>query len=230
MQTTALIIEYLVVGILSLGSLWLLSCSLFQAEVVALAARLRNIPSSLVTPALTILATLAYAVGVLAEYLGRVLFEWKMDAIKVDRFGKFLQANYPNLRRSPLLASFADKPIHDVTVPKKETLSLVGLMRSYILMVSPPLSGAVELQISRLRLIRPLFLIWLILGATVVRELLRSPSKLLWFALVLIAISAWINAHAVFSRFERYCKEIERAYRLLVFERHLHDKDSMWEP
>jgi hypothetical protein len=218
MKTTALVIEYLVAGILTLVSLLLLNASLFPAELSTLLAWSRGMAASLAGAAFAVVTALAYAVGVLAEHLGHRAFEWKLDSAKIERLPKYLRSNVLKLERSPFLAGFADRVACGGTFTTEEALSAYGLMRFHVRMSNEPLSQGVESQLSRLRLIRPLFLIWIVLGLAVARQLFRSPSALPLVGLVCIGLAAWLNVKAVLARIDRYCRDIERSYQVLVFE------------
>jgi hypothetical protein len=91
-------------------------------------------------------------------------------------------------------------------------------MRFYVMNHSPSLSAEISAQISRFRLIRALFLVEVILLVAVMRLVRGNPSNLWSAALLMIAVIALANYYAVRSRFGRYCRAVERSYKVLMIE------------
>lgn len=216
MKTTALIIEWLVAGVLILLAVISLVFSLFPVETRELLAGFGRLSSLLTNEVVlaTIVTAIAYAVGVLSEFAGWIAFEWWLDRIKMSRLPKYLRRNHAILKQSLLLAEYLATP------PKALDLStasaLYGEMRFDVLMRSPRLYKEIESQINRFRLIRVLFLVELILFLAVVGQLLRGSLPMLMGTMVLIIVIGCVNVVAIGYRFHRYCRAIERSYKALL--------------
>ena len=219
MKTTVLIIEYLFAGILVLLVLTLLAIVLFP-QLQSTLGKLFSAHATLdaVAPILAaILTAIAYGTGLVAEFVGGEVFEWWLRRIKRVRLTKYLRDNHTNLRKSPILAEYAETPLDQITVSDEKT-RLVGAMRFYVLMQSQTLYQEIESQLNRFRLIRVLFLVEVILALAIIWRLFHVPSLPLVYCLVLVLLTAVTNAAAVGRRFHRYCRAVERSYRVLVLD------------
>jgi hypothetical protein len=217
MKTTALIIEWLIGGVLVSLALVALAASFFPDEVRLIWSWLNRLPSVLANDAVlaTVFTASVYAVGVLSEFVGFTLFEPLLDQIKKEQFTRYLKANRETLMRSQILRGYNTIP---ESISVHEASSRMGEMRFYVLMKSPELYSEIESQMNRFRLIRILFMVEAILGLAIARQLLRLFSIPLACALAAVLALVCVNWLAVRSRFHRYCRAVERAYRVLVLD------------
>ena len=91
-------------------------------------------------------------------------------------------------------------------------------MRFTVMKSGGALDREVEGQVSRLRLVRILFLVQLIILSGVVACFFKdSPSKKpLSECVVLLLVLMFVNLAAIRHRCEMYCRAIERAYEVSV--------------
>lgn len=97
-------------------------------------------------------------------------------------------------------------------------ISVFGTMRFYVLMKSSALYEEIESQLNRLRVIRILFLVEVILLLAIVPPFFQNPSwflGLIGFALICLAAT---TLRAIWVRFNRYCRALERSYMVLRLE------------
>lgn len=87
MEKTKLIVEYLVAGILIMLSMMFLCLSFVDINLSCILKSSSDLTSPLINPAIvsTIFIAVAYAIGIVAEYIGDKLFEWLLDKIKKKR-------------------------------------------------------------------------------------------------------------------------------------------------
>jgi glycosyltransferase involved in cell wall biosynthesis len=218
-NTTNLIVEYLVAGILTIVALFLALLSLFGDTMLAIAPKLSTTDISLMDQIgmVAILTAIAYALGIVMEYIGERVFEGVFDSIKVKRVGDYLtnSKHEKALACSPILESFRAKP--SAEWEKDELKDCIGNMRFYVMHHSSPLYADIAAQINRFRLIRVLFLVeGLIALSLIVKLVSQWMEPLWWFALGLIIIIAVANYRAIRSRFGRYCRSVERSYLILM--------------
>ena len=118
MDTTKLIVEYLVIGILVVLSIAFLGFSISPQEFKPI-LDLINLNSSIVGTAafIIILLPIAYGVGIVAEYLGMFLCEWRFNAVKEKRFSPFVRQNLKWLLKDWPFKDLVkkDQPIPDGT-------------------------------------------------------------------------------------------------------------------
>jgi hypothetical protein len=225
MKTTVLIVEFLVGGILvSLAMVFCVASvfpgvSIIPDEIEAIIEDLGQYPSLPVGVVLvTIVAAIAYGVGVFSEFIGLHLFEGRHDKIKrqyLIKYLKELKGDGINLKKSPLLKRFDKIPPDKIT--KEQARSVIGPIRFYVLKESPYLYQDIASQIHRLRLIRILFLVEIILIVAVAGQLHQEFSSHLIYALLFLVIIAIANVFAILDRFNRYCRAVLRSYRVLIF-------------
>jgi hypothetical protein len=213
METTKLVIEHIIAGLLVLMGLILFTFSYFPTDMNNFILSLSSLDLSILGNAPVLLVpftALAYSVGIIFEYIGELLFSKLEDRIKKDRLGKFVNANLESLSKSPLLARSNDT--------KELSTELYGEMRYYILSQNLPLYADIEAQVNRFRLLRVLFIVEMIFSLSILNELRKGFSLMLIFILVLFVILTLVNYAAVNTRLQRYCRSIERSYKCLVLD------------
>ena len=218
MRTTMLIIEFLVAGILVSVALLLCGVSFFPDQTSAIIENFSSVPVSVQVLLGTIFVSIAYGVGIFSEYVGLSIFEGQLDRIKGKRMIKYLKDlkdEKVDLEKSCILKKFKEIPPEKIT--KKQAKSCIGPMRFYVLRESSSLYQDIASQIHRLRLIRILFLVEIILIAAVFGQLIQRFSPYMIGVLVFLIAVAVVNYKAIMSRFNRYCRAIERSYKVLVF-------------
>ena len=220
MKTTVLIVECLFGGVLVLLALVLLIASLFPQPVGALGSLLSECEffDSTWSILAVILGAVAYGVGLISEYVGGEVFEWLLRRIKRTRLAKYLRANHANLNKSPILDEYQSVRPEEIVVTKEAT-KLIGEMRFHVMMESPDLYREIESQLNRFRLIRVLFLVEVIVTLAITIRMLRSYTPFLGCLLGLILAFACATVAAVGRRFDRYCRAVERSYKVLVLDR-----------
>ena len=217
MKTTTVIVELLVSGVLVVASLLFLIFSFFPNEikrgVVQLTLHWQEFTASQVVLAIVFIS-ICYALGTLFEVIGMLLFEPLLQKIKKERLRAYLEANEPLLSKSPLLmfvlANAKDKKVPFVSH---------GEMRFYVLMQNASLYGDIDSQISRFRLVRVLFVVEFLFGIGILALLSRSASALIAFGLLFDVLLIIVTIRAIHIRFHRYCRSIERSYKMLMLER-----------
>jgi hypothetical protein len=219
MDTTKLIVEYLVAGTLTIVAIALVAMSFFP-KVVPGTLTVQILEESTVAAQVglaTIFVALAYALGIVVEYVGERCFEWLMTRTKRKRMLKFLRDNEELLANSPILRPFLPKGSKKGDV--NELADCIGVMRFYVISHSTTLCAEIAAQINRFRLIRALFLVEVILLVAIVGQLVQDLTAALWWAaLLLITAIAVANYFAVRSRFGRYCRAVERSYKVLLMD------------
>jgi len=242
-QTTVLIVEFLIAGALVSLALVVFAYSFFPDQTqdifdVLVQYQLPSTedqyqsaepPSIVYVPIAVLLTTIfiaiAYGVGILFEYIGLTLFEGWHDEIKRDHMKKYLKEledDKVDLSKSPILRKFEGKSPEEIT--KEQARSCIGPMRFYVLMKSPELYQDIASQLHRLRLIRIMFFVEFILMVAVAWQVLRNltskeiPSLPLMFTLVFLLIVLITNFKAILSRFSRYCRAVERSYKALLVD------------
>lgn len=238
MKTTVLIVEFLVAGILVSLAVVFCAYSIFSDDITGIFNdfhqvfhdstketfnEYQNLPLSTSILVTTIFIAIAYGVGILSEYIGLSIFEGRLDTIKKNRMRKYLKElkeNGADLEKNPILKKFEGIPPEKIT--KKQAISCIGSMRFNVLKESPELYQDIASQLHRLRLIRILFLVEVILLVGIVclvgRSLLNGDFSLLSMgALIFFGAVAYANFRAIMSRFDRYCRAVERSYKALMF-------------
>jgi len=222
LNTTAIMVEALIAGILVLLALLLLAMSVFPSEVQTFFIKISNSQSLLAeAPLLVIVIAIAYGFGVLFEFIGLIAFEWWFDKIKRNRLIEYLNSNRSIIAGSPILKKYVNSSSKKVDVKEEEARSCIGTMRFYVLMKNSALYSEIESQMNRLRLIRVLFLVELILLFAIGGQLLQKFSLSMFSLWMLVVVIAIANIEAIRKRFHRYCRAIERSYQLLMLEQNL---------
>lgn len=164
---------------------------------------------------LAIIATsISYGLGVVSEYLGLIAFEWLLNDVKERRMGELISSDSAIIKISPLLLKY--KSNDDIQMTRKEISAFYGDMRFHVMMEHPRLYTQVETYMNRFLLIRVLFLAEVIVLVSLVIGTIKTFSAPMTSGLILVALLAWANFHAVRYQFEYYCRAIERAYKALL--------------
>ena len=200
-------VEFLVAGLFAGSALGVFVAAFFPDDAVELIEEIEGFKAPAGAAALALVTALAYSFGVVFEYLGRLIFEWRLDQIKDDRLVVYAETLDKLQASDPTLA---------------ERLAIIGrshgLMRFFVLGRNPALYGEIDLQIARMRLARVLFLSECLAFVAGIRLLLRDCSPLLLFGCGLMAIFGYITVRAVTTQFNRYCRAIERSCTMLLLD------------
>lgn len=217
MNTTSLIIEYLVAGILLLFAFLLLAYSLCPQDIQTLFLLLKSI-KEFDFAILSLFTAIAYALGVLSEPIARIIFEYPVhDLIKRRRLRKYIERHKGSLDKSALLKKYITKDNKIPNIKLKEAKEIIGEMRFYVLKQNSELYKEIESQINRLRLIRILFIVEIVLLLAFIFQITNSFSPSLCFGIILIGIFCACTVIGIINRLNRYGRAIERSYELLVF-------------
>jgi hypothetical protein len=218
MKTTAIMIEFLVAGLLVLLALFLFALSFFPGEMQLFfdqIGKAQHLPDK--APFLiVIIISVAYGFGVLFEYIGVITFEWIHKIIKRKRIKDYYDSNEPILTNNPIFKNYNSNALNQ---NDKKKGSFHGEMRFYVLKENSALYSEIELQLNRLRLIRVLFFVTVILLAAVLGQLfLKFTVGKLMLSLFILMI-AFFNVIAILHRFNQYCRAIERSFKMLNLKR-----------
>ena len=219
MDTTKLIVEYLVAGTLMLVSTLFAMTSWFPNDVKRILTSSAQQQTTFANPVIfaTIFIALAYGIGIVSEYIAEQIFEGLLDNTKKKRMSEYVSTHETIMKDSPILGSFAKQPKEKRNLD--DLASCVGKMRFFVMNHSALLYADIAAQISRFRLIRVLFLAEAIAFIAIIGQV-RYGLTLFWFvAFALIIFITSANYMAVRSRFNRYCRAVERSYMVLMFER-----------
>lgn len=221
MKTTALIIEYLMAGVLVDLALALCVASFFPIQIETILASFNQYESLPVNVLLTtVFAAVAYGTGIFTEFLGFSLFEGFHDEIKRKRIIKYvkdLKENKMKLDESPILRILEETEPDGIT--KEQARKCIGPMRFYVLMESPILYQDIAYQLHRLRLIRILFIAEVIVMVAVSYQLYQLTSLPLAGLFGFLLLTIYATFKAILHHFNRYCRAVERSYRALIYER-----------
>jgi hypothetical protein len=226
METTKVLIEYVIAGVLVLLALAFLLASVFGLSLPDIAASLQGVPISDKALDITLsvcFLSVAYAVGVIAEYFGMESLEWLMNRVKRRRIVKFLEENEPNLRGTPIFEAYMAQMPKETSKSSKgafrrRRLEIYGRMRFHVLQYSPSLYTEINDQLNRSRLTRVLLLVELIVLAGILIQMRQgqlAPDTGLAL-LIVLAIFTLATALSVYRRFDHYCRAVERGYIELI--------------
>jgi hypothetical protein len=212
MQTTALIIEYLVGGTLILLGLFYLVCGLCPGHTQSWLQTCQALKEQTILVTF-VLAAVAYAVGVISEPIGRMLFEWFPHRwIACWRLSKYLKEYRLQRDRSPLFKGRKDEDL------VRKANEVIGQMRFHVLKENPQLYHEIESQINRLRLLRVLVVAELLALVATGWHLWQNPSSGILRCVLGALLSVTLaNLVAVCNRLARYARAVERSYAELVF-------------
>jgi len=226
METTKVIIEYVIAGILMIFALVLLFMSIFSVTFDTIGKFIISIPSAdktsdIISSANGLISSIcflavAYSLGVISEYMGMISLEWMIEREKKSRFPKFIDQNLKDLDKSPLLKGFENKTKKEI---ESHALQLYGQMRFHVMELSETLYAEIENQLNRVRLTRVMLLVEVIFIISLSIQLFSSSinSNVATVMFVTMITLSIITFQSIKKRFERYCRSIERSYKEIVF-------------
>jgi hypothetical protein len=213
METTKLIVEYLVVGILVCLAISFLVFALSPINIQSSWLLIVQDASLIVV---IILLPISYGVGLVAEYLGMVLYEKYFDAVKEKRFPAFIRGNKDLLTESALLAKYAQTKDQ---IPRDAGKKMYGEMRFFTLMKNAPLYAEIESHVNQARILRTLTIAEILFLVGVIIQLVRTGFSLLPFIVLFFLVFLLVfNILAILHRFNRYCRAIERSYKVIMLD------------
>ncbi len=212
MEKTKLIVEYLVAGTLIMVSMLILYWSYVGIDFTKFSNYINGLkfPFKISVIVSTIFIAAAYALGIVAEFLGEKCFEWRLNQIKKKRVIEFIEENDSFIRNDPIFKNFQLKDKKKWNCDKLK--GCIGKMRFCVMSKNSLLYADISAQINRLRLIRVLFIVEMILLFAVLKKLYLQPKIYLIFITLTIFAITVINIFAIFSRFGRYCRSVERSF------------------
>jgi len=178
------VIEFIIAGVLFTSAVLITVHSFFPHNIdqafnlINRAAKAGSALSSL----LIFTTAYIYAVGLFAENVSRMAFEWRLDMIKEKR--------------------------HEAHHQK----TTYGNMRFVVMGRSPDMYVEVDSQLRRMRTERVLGLCQVIVFPAILHALIENVTPLTVFLTVLIVITFCLTALQINERFHRYCRAIERGY------------------
>jgi hypothetical protein len=216
MDTTKLIVEYLIVGILVSLSLIFLGINIVDPAGVQSFATSFN-ASTLSTNAIVyglVLLPVAYGVGVIVEFAALAMFDFGADKIKTVRLKKYFKTHTELLAKSPIVGKYLKKD-ND----KSTANMLYGEMRFFAMYKSSALHAEIEAHLNRLRILRAMVLaeIFFIIGLFFQANYYGFPRASIW-TIVFLLVFFVVNLIAVIHRQDRYARAIERSYIALMAE------------
>jgi hypothetical protein len=242
MKTTELIVEPFIGGALLLAAILFTAWTWFPSEV---AKALGNPQALLATSdkhsgvpwgpiAAVVLAATAYCVGIIAENFSRAIFEGGMRGVKLQRFMEFSEQNPDVFQKTATLDGIpkpgsAHRPgkrskrwlrkigigvwAGKSTPGLEDVERILGLMRFSIIGRNQNLSKEVESHVARMRLVRILAVVQFVFLIGLVRFAARPFA---WIAIGLTFLFLCCTFRAIWDRFHRYCRAIERSYLVLA--------------
>jgi hypothetical protein len=218
MDTTKLIVEYLIIGMLVVLSIIFLAFSISPQMFTPIWSFLNPNESPVGTTAfIIILLPIAYGIGIVAEFLGMLLLEWRFNIVKEKRFPPFFEQNQKWLLKEELFKDLIKK---DNIIQKGTGLKLYGDMRFFTLMNNSCLYAEIERQLNQVRILRSFVIAEIIFAISFAIQLIAGSN--LVFALIGLATMLLLiisNIGAVNYRFDHYCRSIERSYKALKLEK-----------
>jgi len=215
MKTTAMMIEFLIAGVMMLFSLIVLALSFFPDSVMNLAYWIRfqhkwmnNLPFIIL-----VFVSISYSFGIFIESFALHLFEPTMKRIQRNRFDHFIQAV------EKINKKYLKKPVDLVDIQANPDRSFTGMVRYYVLQKNPLLYSEIEMQHHRLRLSRVFCLFSAIILLGIGYQYALQPTSIsISSVFVLLILIVYRSIKTVRYRFERYCIAIERTYKALLLE------------
>ncbi len=219
MKTTAIMIEILVAGVLILLALFLLAGSLFPSDMQSFLNDINKPAHWLAkTPFLILIfifISVVYGLGLLFEFIGLISVEWLLDIIKRRRIDNYYTKENELVSNKPILNKFQKSDSNKIKA------SYHGEMRYYVRMKSSELYSIIEKELNWLRLTRVLFIVELILLAGIVVKIAQNKVitiSLLLFLFAILVVIFIATGVVIFHRFGRYCRAIERSFKMLMLE------------
>lgn len=216
MEITKRLIEFILSGILIILSLTFLFYCIFPKEVHSLLDQAEKSTSYIfnnATLATALFTAISYAVGLVSENMVQNLFEGLLDKTKHNQINDFLKRSFTAIKDTPVIKAFSldtDEPIDKETAGR-----LYGEMRVYVNLKSQQLYTEIESQINRFRILRVMFLSEALIITGLVILTFRSYSWCKVFYVLMACLAALFTYIAINNRFYRYCRAIERAYKIV---------------
>jgi hypothetical protein len=215
METTKLIVEYLIMGILICLSIIFLVFNISPNEAQSFWLVITQYPFLLGAGGIAILLPIAYGIGTVVEYLGVLPYEGQLGRIKEKRFQVYVEQNRDWLTKEPLFK----KHINNQPILKGASLKLYGEMRFFVLMNNAYLYQDIERQINQVRILRVLSIVEIIFTAGLMVQLVTNGVSLPTLCgLILLILLIVLNIGAILYRFNHYCRAVERAYKVLSLD------------
>ena len=216
METTKLIVEYLIIGLLICLSIIFLIFNIFPNDIQSVWLTITQYPSLVGAGVIGMLLPIAYGVGMVVEYLGMIPYEGRFNVVKEKRFPIYIEQNLDWLTKTPLFKKF---PKDHLAIPIGTGRKLYGEMRFFVLMNNAYLYAEIERHHNQIRILRVLTFVetFIIVGLIVqfVTKGISSPALATLVAFILLLIS---NIGAILYRFNHYCRAIERSYKVLSLD------------
>ncbi len=214
METTKLIVEYLIVGLLVCLATIFLVFIILPDGVLALWTTVTAPSSSAGAAILVMLLPIAYAVGIVVEYLGMLPYEAHFNAVRIKRFPLFVERNRDWLAKNP----WFKKQVKDShAISAQVSLRFYGETRYLVLMKNAPLYEDIERHLNRARILRALTVVELLFLAGLIFQFIwrgiNAPSLTGFIVLILLM---GLNISAVNHSFHRYCRAIERSFKVIA--------------
>lgn len=214
METTKMTVEYLIIGIIVSLALIFVVFNVSPADIQALWSTLIQGSSLTSTIIIAMMLPISYGIGVVVEYLGLLMYEVRLRKIKENRFPKYIEQNLEWLEKSPLLVKYVR--LHP-SIPKDSGDKMYGEMRYFALMKNPVLYADIESQINQARVLRVLTIAEILVIIGLVIGFFTRGIGL--FSMILFGLDITfliINYFAVINRLTRYCRAIERSFKVLT--------------
>lgn len=220
MKTTAIMFEILVAGVLVLLALFFLAGSLFPSDMQLFLNYINGSGHWFAkTPFLIfILISVAYGLGLLFEFIGLISVEWLLNMIKRKRIDEYYKNEEKYVKEHPIFENYNSNASFQ---NNKDKASYYGEMRFYVLMKSSDLYSIIEKQLNWLRLTRVLFIVEFILLIGLVVKIAQNKVitiSLLLFLCAILFVFFIASGIVIVHRFERYCRAIERSFKMLNLE------------
>ena len=216
METTKLIVEYLIIGLLTCLSILFLIFNVMPADVQTIWLAFSQNSSLTGITMVAMLLPAAYGSGLIVEYLGMLPFESQFDVVKERRFPAYVQQNLAWLSKNSLFKN----SIPDLrSLPKNAGRRMYGEMRFFVLMNSALLYQEIERHLNQVRILRSLtIVVFFFIVGMIVRLVTSGVSILSVLGLLAFILLLIFNIRAILHRFNQYCRAIERSFKALVID------------
>lgn len=207
MNTTNLIVEYLVSGILCITSICIFSYAVSPNEFIYFLNIFLYYYKDYSTIFLTVAVAISYSLGVAVETIALQFLESILHKKSVIRLKEYINKNERLFNEDVYM-----KGIFNETITKKTARDCYGNLRFHILSHNEKLYKEIESQINRMRLIRVLFLFELLTLISLIIILIKSFSIVLLLLLSFLVLLSIFTYKSIHTRFDRYFRSIERSY------------------